>query len=81
MSSASSALSRGSGTSTVDLLAGAHDVRALGGAAPPTRTAPSAMSFWMRERERSEQAAARKRSSRVPDGGGSDLERRSIGRR
>ena len=33
---------------------------------PSTRTAPSSISFWMRERERSEQAAARKRSSRVP---------------
>src|SRR5262249_58106467 len=45
---------------------------------PATRTAPSAMSFWILERERSEQAPARKRSSRVPAEGDPTSKRRRL---
>ena len=49
-----------------DVLAGAHRPRGPG-RVPATRTAPSSMSFWSLDRERSLQADTRYRSSRVPE--------------
>src|SRR5262245_98482 len=78
MSSASSATSFGSGTSTAISSPARTTCERLAG--PPfTRTEPSAISFCRRERDMSEQAAARKRSRRVPADGAPTRNRRITG--
>src|SRR5262249_17765569 len=79
MASGVSSVVRGSGTSTVTDSPARTAWERLAGA-PSTRTAPSWISLWRRERERSEQAAARKRSRRVPLAGAPTWKRRCMRR-
>src|SRR5437762_3733150 len=65
ISTGSISTGRGSGTST-STSSPARTTRERRAGDPESRTAPSSISFWIRERERSEQADARKRSRRVP---------------
>src|SRR5262244_223699 len=75
MSSASMAVGFGSGTSIDTSSPERTELERLAGA-PETRTAPSSMSFWILDRDRSEQTEARYRSSLVPADGWPTLNRR-----
>ena len=74
MSSASSVVSRGSGTSIDTSSPGADDVGALGRARRRRGPRPASISFWIRERERSEQVGDEKEVEARSGGRGSDPE-------
>src|SRR5512135_1047250 len=76
IASAARAVLRGSGTAIVTSSPARTTWERRAGA-PRTRTAPSSISLWMRDRERSEQAPARKRSRRVPAEGAPTWKRRT----